>query len=354
MDTSIFTESKITQLLDVIPSFILILDENQKVIHTNRAFQEYVGILDPEWYMHKRPGQILNCRYVNSEKVHCGDVRECQVCGAHKAVVDSLSGVFNNYDFNIIDPVIGERRDFRVHAAPFPVMDTELTVMTLTDISGEFRRKAMERIFFHDILNLAGLIYGLLDCALDDLSSDPDPIMQRVVELNEKLIDEIKMQRELLRAENNELIIKRNQIRLEQFLLELKNMFSKQSLTGSRMISIKVEDDCCKISSDPTIVRRIMINMLKNAIEASPDGAEITLGAERLGEHWVRLWVHNPVFISPKIQAKIFHRAFSTKETGRGMGTYSMKLLGEKYLHGRVDFTSTKEEGTTFFIDLEQ
>ena len=35
--------------------------------------------------------------------------------------------------------------------------------------------------------------------------------------------------------------------------------------------------------------------------------------------------------------ARIFQRSFSTKaERGRGLGTYSMKLLGEGYLHGRV------------------
>jgi signal transduction histidine kinase len=34
------------------------------------------------------------------------------------------------------------------------------------------------------------------------------------------------------------------------------------------------------------------------------------------------------------------------------MGTYSMKLFGEKYLHGKVSFVSTKEEGTIFTFRL--
>ncbi len=44
----------------------------------------------------------------------------------------------------------------------------------------------------------------------------------------------------------------------------------------------------------------------------------------------------------------MFQRSFTTKGEGRGLGTYSMKLLSERYLNGRVEFTSSPEHGTTF------
>ena len=47
------------------------------------------------------------------------------------------------------------------------------------------------------------------------------------------------------------------------------------------------------------------------------------------------------------------YRSFSTKaDTGRGIGTYSMRLFGQRYLGGRVDFTSEEPEGTTFTVIL--
>jgi len=55
-----------------------------------------------------------------------------------------------------------------------------------------------------------------------------------------------------------------------------------------------------------------------------------------------------------EIQLQLFKRSFSTKGIGRGIGTYSMKLFGEKYLKGRVGFESTEENGTTFFIEIPQ
>ena len=46
---------------------------------------------------------------------------------------------------------------------------------------------------------------------------------------------------------------------------------------------------------------------------------------------------------------QVFQRSFSTKGSGRGLGTYSMRLLTEHYLRGSVGFTSSAAEGTTFF-----
>jgi len=41
---------------------------------------------------------------------------------------------------------------------------------------------------------------------------------------------------------------------------------------------------------------------------------------------------------------QVFNRSFSIKGGDRGLGTYSIKLLSERYLNGEVGFTS--EEGT--------
>jgi len=67
----------------------------------------------------------------------------------------------------------------------------------------------------------------------------------------------------------------------------------------------------------------------------------------------LRFSVWNHAFIPPEIQSHVFQRSFSTKaERGRGLGTYSMKLLGEGYLGGRVSFVSEVDAGTTFSLEL--
>ena len=63
--------------------------------------------------------------------------------------------------------------------------------------------------------------------------------------------------------------------------------------------------------------------------------------------------VHNTEVMPEEVQLQVFQRSFSTKgQPGRGIGTYSMKLLGERYLGGKVSFTSQPSEGTTFRLAI--
>jgi len=50
---------------------------------------------------------------------------------------------------------------------------------------------------------------------------------------------------------------------------------------------------------------------------------------------------------------QLFKRSFSTKgETGRGLGTYSIKLFTERYLGGSIEVDSNSNTGTTFTVIL--
>jgi signal transduction histidine kinase len=99
--------------------------------------------------------------------------------------------------------------------------------------------------------------------------------------------------------------------------------------------------------TDLRLLHRILINLTKNAIEASSEKEVVRLGCEQNGND-LEFWVHNQNCMPAQVQRQIFQRSFSTKGSGRGLGTYSIKLLGERYLKGRVSFTSSPEKGTTF------
>jgi signal transduction histidine kinase len=86
-------------------------------------------------------------------------------------------------------------------------------------------------------------------------------------------------------------------------------------------------------------------------MEASQPGDIIRLGCRELHGR-VEFWVQNPAVIPEPVRLQIFQRSFSTKGPGRGLGAYSVKLLGERYLGGQVDFTTSPEEGTIFRISL--
>jgi len=91
--------------------------------------------------------------------------------------------------------------------------------------------------------------------------------------------------------------------------------------------------------------------MLKNAVEASKKGDTITIGTDIKEDKFI-VWVNNVAKMPREIELQVFQRSFSTKGQNRGLGTYSMKLIGEKYLGGKVSFITNQENGTTFFIEL--
>ena len=118
-----------------------------------------------------------------------------------------------------------------------------------------------------------------------------------------------------------------------------------------RVVMSKEYDDFAIITTDRTLLHRVLYNMVKNAIEASSPSEVITIRCTK-EESSGLFSVHNAGFMPRSTQLQVFQRSFSTKGHGRGIGTYSMKLFGEKYLKGQVWFSTSEDKGTTFFISI--
>jgi sensor histidine kinase regulating citrate/malate metabolism len=92
--------------------------------------------------------------------------------------------------------------------------------------------------------------------------------------------------------------------------------------------------------------------MIINALEATEESGEIRVFASS-DQRRVSFSVWNAASIPEEIGRRIFQRNFSTKgESGRGIGTFSMKFFGESILGGTIDFRSSEAEGTTFVLTL--
>ena len=107
------------------------------------------------------------------------------------------------------------------------------------------------------------------------------------------------------------------------------------------------------VFSDDRLLGRVIGNLIKNALEAVDPGGVVTIGCSPdSGE--VSFWCHNAGVIPHEVQLQIFQRSFSTKEPDRGIGTYSVRLLTERYLKGRVSFISNAASGTVFTVTIPQ
>ncbi|KAA0259726.1 MAG: ATP-binding protein, partial [Chlorobiota bacterium] len=102
-----------------------------------------------------------------------------------------------------------------------------------------------------------------------------------------------------------------------------------------------------ELFTDRGLLGRVLGNMVKNALEADPIESVITVSCKLVNGN-VIFEVNNKAYMPRNIQLQVFNRSFSSKGKGRGLGTYSMKLISERYLNGSVTFESDREKGTTF------
>jgi two-component system sensor histidine kinase HydH len=105
------------------------------------------------------------------------------------------------------------------------------------------------------------------------------------------------------------------------------------------------------MSFDPNQMKQVLINLIKNALEAIDGGGIITL-ATSFQDAQVNLSVQdNGKGIDPEIIPDIFNPFFTTKKTGTGLGLAVINKIVEDH-HGTIDVRSTKGRGTTFTIHL--
>jgi nitrogen-specific signal transduction histidine kinase len=348
-----FTEMPlIKDLLDAMPGIVLVLNAHRQVVFANRAFCELTGHQRLDVLCGHLVGDLLSC-HVSAEADHgCGTGESCRTCGALTAMLSGISGMNNVQECTITrshnDP--GHSLTLRLWSAPLPFRDENFMVLAGIDISHEKRRLALERTFFHDILNLVGSIRGFAELIEIDDSVEPLEVSRRIQLASQRIIEEIDAQRVLLAAEKGELQVEHHVLVSKAILDEVITLYSAQEIARERSLVIGDDVDSCSLISDPTLLRRILGNMVKNALEASPPGGVVTLGTQQEGGE-LQLWVHNEAEIPGEYQQRIFQRDFSTKGTGRGLGTYSMKLMAQ-YLSGNVSFVSSKDHGTRFTLSL--
>jgi signal transduction histidine kinase len=336
-------------VLDSVPSNIFVLNRERQAVFVNQTVLNSLGTAHGKSLCGLRPGEALGCIHSSETEGGCGTTEFCRTCGAAKAILESQKGMQSIQECRIIRGTDQEPLDLRVWATPLNMDSEQFTFFAAADTSHEKRRRALERIFFHDILNTAVGLRGFVQLLgeTDMEPSELDEFREMTHRLSERLVEEINAQRELNAAENNELSAHPETINSLKLLKEIADMYRGHEVAQQRHIRIDSEAQDITCTSDPILLRRVIGNMLKNALEAAQPDEAVTLGCEAK-DKGIRFWVNNPNFMPRKVQLQVFQRSFSTKGAGRGLGTYSIKLLTERYLKGKVSFTTSPETGTTF------
>ncbi len=363
----------VCEFLDAMPNMAVVLNADRQIVLMNRVFREFLGTGDPgvevadqrrEVFealvasaLGKRPGEAVGCIHATEADGGCGTTRFCRNCGTTRAIVNSQAWRGLDVQECRLTVAEGDRVetsvDFRVWAQSLDVEGESFTVFSLIDISHEKRREALERILFHDVIHAASGVQGLSEMmALGQLpTSGFKEAAEVMAQSGEQLLEEIDAQRALSAAESGELEVTPRMLHSMELIRRVLKVLRTSSAGRGRELHVERTTQPFEFTSDPVLLRRVLVNLAKNALEAVPVGGVVTVGARRQADAVV-FTVHNATVMPADVQLQVFQRSYSTKGTGRGLGTYSIRLLTRHYLGGQVSFVSNEAEGTVFTVRL--
>jgi signal transduction histidine kinase len=342
-------------VLDAFSGLVLVLNRERQVVGVNDAVLGRLGFEAEERALGLRPGELLDCVHADTQADGCGTSKRCAHCGTTVAILSSqrqAQQVGADCRLSIRRNGIVDALELEVLATPFDLDGEQLTLLSLRDISDRKRLEMLERTFFHDVLNTLSGIRGWNELLIESHDVELADTARRVHRLVNRLAQQVDYQRAIWRAASGELEPELAAVSIFELVEDLRSFFLEHPTAAEKRLDLPELSADAELVTDRALLLRVLANMLTNAFEATDRGGRVALSwSSANGEVAFDVW--NGAVMSEEVALNVFTRSFSTKGgSGRGLGTYAMKLFGEQFLGGQVGFTSTAGKGTTFRITL--
>lgn len=243
-----------------------------------------------------------------------------------------------------------------------------MKLISMSNIQSELEEKEMKawqdlvRVLTHEIMNsvtpissLATVVEGELDTKLknEDLqlkkeeAEDMHLSLQTISKRSAGLIRFVKEFKNLTHVSKPRLV----EIEVKCLLEELAMLHKKELADHGIEIELKVQSDELKLSADKTMIEQVLINLIKNAIQAfdSQPAKKIILSAHDSDGHIIISVKDNGNGIDSDALEKIFIPFFTTKKTGSGIGLSLSRQIMRQH-GGQISVKSKLGEGTEFVL----
>jgi signal transduction histidine kinase len=203
----------------------------------------------------------------------------------------------------------------------------------------------------HDIRNPLQAITGDLYLTKIDVATLPDDqtkrSMQESLEAIEQNIDYI----DKIVADLQDYARPIKPIIKKMELETIVKLLIKSNIPKNIQTTYKIAADAKIINSDYVLLKRILMNLIINAIQAMPEGGKLSIYACKEFQNILIFVQDTGVGIPEDAKPNIFKPMFTTKSKGQGFGLVVVKRLTEM-LGGTVSFESDFGKGTKFIISL--
>ncbi|RJE84685.1 HAMP domain-containing histidine kinase [Paenibacillus sp. 1011MAR3C5] len=237
-------------------------------------------------------------------------------------------------------------------------------LLVLQDVSAIRRLERMRSEFVanvsHELKTPIAAVKGFAETLLGGAVKDEETaksFLQIIFDESERLNRLIGDILELSKIESRRVPLYFSPVELESFVAKTLTLLEPEARRKNIQLSHSIETGLY-VEADEDRLRQIMMNLLSNGINYTPDGGRVSISVYASDQDHIRIQITDTgIGIPKKDLPRIFERFYrvdkarSRSSGGTGLGLSIVKHLVE--LHkGTLSVTSTVGVGTTFTIEL--
>jgi PAS domain S-box-containing protein len=204
----------------------------------------------------------------------------------------------------------------------------------------------------HDLRNPLQAVAGELFLMKQDVDVSPDSqckkdvqeslaSIQEQVDYMNKIIADLQDFARPLKPEKAEV----------NLCVAIPQLVSTVKVPNNIILDVDCDETLPLVTVDLVFLKRVLVNLAINAIQAMPDGGKLTIRATHDESAVLISVIDTGVGIADEFKPKIFQPLMTTKARGQGLGLAVVKRLVEAQ-GGTISFQSTLGAGTEFKIVL--
>lgn len=343
-------KSRIRTIVESLPTAVVVTNTSGEVVLMNPAFSKSLDMSVSAVAGKKLASYVEDeglCKMVL--KLSRGELDASGEPPSHELVVSG-----NKYLMARGQPVINENNECMGAVVTF----SNITSLKMLDqLKSEFVAKVS-----HELRSPLSTIHEQLALVLKETSVNETDVDQHLIErAKEKthgLISLIGDLLDLSRIEAGGISHNVQSVQITDLLKSIVDFLGIRAQSKDQTLSFESSSEELPLfSADPMALESIFGNLIANAINYSPQGADIVVKAEQAGQY-IQVQVRDNGFgIAPKYHDQIFERFYRVKDdntryiTGTGLGLPIVKGLVDS-MNGTIKLDSDVGKGATFTVLL--
>lgn len=264
----------------------------------------------------------------------------------------------------------GDIIQLAIYAIELNLRGEDIKLISIQNIQSELEEKEMEawqnlvRVLTHEIMNSVTPISSLASIVEDELQqeikkegnngipkeqlNDMHLSLQTISRRSEGLISFIKEFRNLAQVPKPKL----STFKVKPLLEEIAMLHKKELSDKNIALEINVDPEGMELSADRAMIEQVLVNLVKNAIQAFDEELEKSIKLEAHFSEKGRAVIHvkdNGSGIEQEVLERIFIPFFTTKKTGSGIGLSLSRQIMRQH-QGSISVKSEINKGTEFTL----